>query len=187
MRDPPDKTTVKEPLRSANLVERSAVYLASWEVSSSLESKISTLFLFSVAMRAVTDESLVGVRESESERGLGREEEEYENEKEELGIEIASAWRRGEEEYLVEERNLRESVKKESEGEEAIRARVVGVGDHQLSCVWDWPRFFSWWRGFIPYTPQPPRTFFLIIILRNNLHVLRLRTMRVKSHQINIY
>lgn len=44
MRDPPDKTTVKDPLSLVNFSERSAVYLANLAAKSSLESKTSTFF-----------------------------------------------------------------------------------------------------------------------------------------------
>lgn len=42
MRDPPDKTTVKDPLSLVNFSERSAVYLAKLTAKSSLVSKTST-------------------------------------------------------------------------------------------------------------------------------------------------
>lgn len=58
MREPPETTTVKEPLSLVNLSDRSAVYLASATARSSSESNTFTFFpwLFSFAISAVDDD-----------------------------------------------------------------------------------------------------------------------------------
>lgn len=62
MREPPDKTTVKEPFSLPNLADRSAVYLAKDTARSSSESKTCTflfLFLFSAAIDDDDDDALI--------------------------------------------------------------------------------------------------------------------------------
>lgn len=94
MREPPDKTTVKEPLSLVNLSERSAVYLANSAARSSLES--NTWTFFSEAIRAAADEetalqesfSLLEEVEREREREWGLEGE--------RGSSDGLAWRVGE-------------------------------------------------------------------------------------------
>ena len=62
MRDPPDKTTVKEPLSLVNLSERSAVYLAKCTANSSFVSKTSTFFPAATAAAIPVDFTALQLR-----------------------------------------------------------------------------------------------------------------------------
>jgi len=58
MREPPDTTTVKDPLSLANLSDKSAVYFARDTASSSSVSNTSTTFLFFWSTVVIPEEAM---------------------------------------------------------------------------------------------------------------------------------
>jgi len=58
MREPPDTTTVKNPLSLANLSDKSAVYFARDTTSSSSVSNTSTTFLFFWSTVVIPEEAM---------------------------------------------------------------------------------------------------------------------------------
>lgn len=59
MREPPDKTTVKQPLSLQKFSDRSAVYLARDTARTSSESKTSTAFFFPAVVIPAIDDAFV--------------------------------------------------------------------------------------------------------------------------------